>query len=63
MSRKPRAADYPQPILETQQVTVGWTHLCPVCLELFTSKRSDATYCSLNCRHLAFRQRRRLEQN
>ena len=62
--RKPRVADYSQPITEqrTISVTTGWTHLCPSCLEPFTAKRSDATYCSLNCRHLAFRKRRRLLQ-
>ncbi len=66
MSKKP---DYPIPIREMQtrtrtvEVIVGWRHLCPVCSQEFTAKRKDATYCSPDCRHAAFRKRRRQSQS
>lgn len=50
---------YPIPITELREVTVGWRHTCEVCGTEFESKRKDARFCSLNCRHQSFREKRR----
>ena len=49
----------PKPIYELVRVQVGWELECQHCGQAFEAKRSDARYCSDDCRAAAHYDRTR----